>query len=120
MKPSPNGCRNMSAARAPPNGVKGLQAKQPNQASGHCRKSASDRRTEKQPALSFGSTGSGRLVYAKPFVSAPKAIVGGYCDIQYRAHRNGRLRKAYGNGGRRMALISNVSYPSFMQTLLNM
>ena len=28
-----------------------------------------ERRTEKQPALSFGSTGSGRLVYAKPFVS---------------------------------------------------
>jgi hypothetical protein len=27
------------------------------------------------------------LVYAKPFVSFPKAIVGGYMDIQYRAHR---------------------------------
>ncbi len=51
----------------------------------HCRKSDEERRTEKQPALSFGSTGSGRLVYAKPFVSAPKAIVGGYMDIQYRA-----------------------------------
>lgn len=47
-----------------------------------------DLRTEKQSALGFGSTGSGRLVYAKPFVSAPKAIVGGYMDIQYRAHRN--------------------------------
>ena len=44
-----------------------------------------DLRTEKQPALSFGSTGSGRLVYAKPFVNAPKAIVGGYMDIQYRS-----------------------------------
>ena len=31
-----------------------------------------ERRTESQPALSFGSTGSGRLVYAKPFVSSPK------------------------------------------------
>ena len=36
---------------------------------------AKDLRTEKQPALSFSSTGSGRLVYAKPFVSSPKAIV---------------------------------------------
>ncbi|HKP00710.1 MAG TPA: hypothetical protein VJU02_03665, partial [Nitrospiraceae bacterium] len=58
---------------------------------------AKDLRTEKQPALSFGSTGSGRLVYAKPFVSSPKAIVGGYFDIQYRAHSNGVL-EGYGNG----------------------
>jgi hypothetical protein len=50
-----------------------------------------DFRTEKQAALSFGSTGSGRLVYAKPFVAAPKAIVGGYMDIQYRSHRKGVL-----------------------------
>jgi len=48
-----------------------------------------ERRTDQQPALGFGSTGSGRLVYAKPFVSAPKAIVGGYMDIQYRSHRKG-------------------------------
>ena len=39
-----------------------------------------ERRTESQPALSFGSSGSGRLVYAKPFVSSPKAIVGGYFE----------------------------------------
>ncbi len=56
-----------------------------------------ERRTESQPALSFGSSGSGRLVYAKPFVSAPKAIVGGYMDIQYRSHRKGVL-EGYGNG----------------------
>jgi len=56
-----------------------------------------ERRTDSQPALSFGSTGSGRLVYAKPFVAAPKAIVGGYFDIQYRSHRKGVL-EGYGNG----------------------
>jgi hypothetical protein len=56
-----------------------------------------ERRTDSQPALSFGSTGSGRLVYAKPFVTSPKAIVGGYFDIQYRSHRNGVL-EGYGNG----------------------
>lgn len=48
-----------------------------------------DLRTPTQAPLSFGSSGSGRLVYAKPFVSAPKAIVGGYMDIQYRSHRKG-------------------------------
>ena len=57
-----------------------------------------DLRTEKQPALSFGSTGSGRLVYAKPFVSSPKAIVGGYFDIQYRAHSNNVLESGYDGG----------------------
>jgi hypothetical protein len=56
-----------------------------------------ERRTDSQPALSFSSSGSGRLVYAKPFVSAPKAIVGGYFDIQYRSHRKGVL-EGYGNG----------------------
>jgi hypothetical protein len=56
-----------------------------------------ERRTDSQPALSFGSSGSGRLVYAKPFVSSPKAIVGGYFDIQYRSHRKGVL-EGYGNG----------------------
>jgi len=45
------------------------------------------RAKERQP-LSFSSTGSGRLLYAKPFLTFPKAIVGGYFDIQYRAHRN--------------------------------
>ncbi|HEX3203775.1 MAG TPA: hypothetical protein VHQ67_03415, partial [Nitrospiraceae bacterium] len=55
-----------------------------------------ERRAPAQPALSFGSTGSGRLVYAKPFVNAPKAIVGGYMDIQYRAQRKASLENGYG------------------------
>ena len=55
-----------------------------------------ERRAPTQPALSFGSTGSGRLVYAKPFVAAPKAIVGGYMDIQYRAQRKGSIENGYG------------------------
>src|SRR5262245_24822500 len=45
-----------------------------------------ERPGEEKVPLSFSSTGSGRLVYAKPFVAAPKAIVGGYFDIQYRSH----------------------------------
>lgn len=35
---------------------------------------------EGEKPLSVGSTGSGKLIYAKPFVSAPKATVGGYMD----------------------------------------
>jgi hypothetical protein len=35
---------------------------------------------EGEQPLSFGSTGSGGLVYAKPFVSAPRATLGGYMD----------------------------------------
>lgn len=55
-----------------------------------------ERRTEKQPALDFGSTGSGRLVYAKPFVAAPKAIVGGYMDIQFRSQRKASIENGFG------------------------
>ena len=55
-----------------------------------------DRRADSQPALGFGSTGSGRLVYAKPFVAAPKAIVGGYMDIQYRSQRKSSIENGYG------------------------
>jgi len=42
-----------------------------------------ERPGEEKRQLGFGSTGSGKLVYAKPFLSAPKAIVGGYVDVLY-------------------------------------
>ncbi|MDZ4854615.1 MAG: porin [Nitrospirota bacterium] len=42
-----------------------------------------ERQGEEKVPLGFGSTGSGKLVYAKPFLSAPKAIVGGYVDVMY-------------------------------------
>ncbi|SLM48214.1 conserved exported protein of unknown function [Nitrospira japonica] len=58
-----------------------------------------ERRTESQPALSFGSTGSGRLVYAKPFVAAPKAIVGGYMDIQFRSQQKASIEAGDGRPG---------------------
>jgi hypothetical protein len=58
-----------------------------------------DLRTETQAPLSFGSTGSGRLVYAKPFVSAPKAIVGGYMDFQYRTQQKGSIEAGDGRPG---------------------
>lgn len=32
--------------------------------------------------------GSGQLIYARPFVSSPKAIVGGYMDIEYFNRKN--------------------------------
>lgn len=57
-----------------------------------------ERRTNQAQPLSFSSSGSGRLIYAKPFVSFPKAIVGGYFDIQYRAHRNSVLESGRDGG----------------------
>ncbi|HZS11790.1 MAG TPA: hypothetical protein VFA38_06045 [Nitrospirales bacterium] len=56
---------------------------------------ARERRSDTQPALSFGSTGSGRLVYAKPFVAAPKAIVGGYMDIMYQSRRQASIDNGF-------------------------
>jgi hypothetical protein len=38
---------------------------------------------EEKTSLGFGSTGSGKLIYAKPFLSMPKATLGGYADFQY-------------------------------------
>lgn len=55
-----------------------------------------ERPGEEKVPLSFGATGSGRLVYAKPFVAAPKAIVGGYMDIQYRSQRKASIENGYG------------------------
>jgi len=56
-----------------------------------------ERSGEEKVPLSFGATGSGRLVYAKPFVSFPKAIVGGYFDLQYRIHRKPVSETGYGD-----------------------
>jgi len=42
-----------------------------------------ERPGEEKIPLGFGSTGSGKLVYAKPFLSAPKATLGGYVDVMY-------------------------------------
>lgn len=55
-----------------------------------------ERPGEEKVPLSFGTTGSGRLVYAKPFVAAPKAIVGGYMDIQYRSQQKGSIDNGFG------------------------
>ena len=42
-----------------------------------------ERKGEENIPLGFGSTGSGKLIYAKPFLSAPKATLGGYADVMY-------------------------------------
>jgi hypothetical protein len=46
---------------------------------------AKERAGEEKVPLGFSSTGSGKLIYAKPFLSAPKATVGGYTDLQFNA-----------------------------------
>jgi len=38
---------------------------------------------EEKTSLGFSSTGSGKLIYAKPFLSTPKATLGGYADVMY-------------------------------------
>ncbi|HEU4504383.1 MAG TPA: hypothetical protein VFR79_06105 [Nitrospira sp.] len=42
-----------------------------------------ERKGEENVPLGFGSTGSGKLIYAKPFLAAPKATIGGYADFKY-------------------------------------
>src|SRR2546426_12688895 len=42
----------------------------------HEAKGAKEEGKEKAPAYTFGSTGGGKSLYAKPFVSSPKATVG--------------------------------------------
>ena len=42
-----------------------------------------ERKGEENIPLGFGSTGSGKLIYAKPFLSAPKATIGGYADVMH-------------------------------------
>lgn len=42
-----------------------------------------ERKGEEKVPFGFGSTGSGKLIYGKPFLSAPKATVGGYADAMY-------------------------------------
>lgn len=73
-----------------------------------------ERRTKEQPSLSFGSTGSGRLVYAKPFVSSPKAIVGGYADIQFRSERLGTIDNGYGAIRNGQGLTNNFDQQRFV------
>ncbi len=49
-----------------------------------------ERKGEEKVPLGFGSTGSGKLIYAKPFLSFPKATIGGYFDFMYNilTHQN--------------------------------
>ncbi|MFO0706916.1 MAG: hypothetical protein U0412_08680 [Nitrospira sp.] len=59
-----------------------------------------ERKGEENIPLGFGSTGSGKLIYAKPFLSAPKATVGGYADVMYnnlsRANLDNPSRNSFG------------------------
>lgn len=58
-----------------------------------------DSRRAKQAPLSFSTSGSGTMIYAKPFVNAPKAFVGGYFDLQYRNHRKDVIDNGAGSPG---------------------
>lgn len=64
--------------------------------------------------LSFGSTGGGKLIYAKPFVSSPKATVGGYMDIQYRAFKNSSIDNAVAINGSNVHTSSTFDQTRFV------
>lgn len=63
--------------------VESVQPKQYPMSSGPMTDIKVGRKGEETVPLGFGSTGSGKLIYAKPFLSAPKATIGGYADVMY-------------------------------------
>ncbi|MDO8355202.1 MAG: hypothetical protein Q7U76_02270 [Nitrospirota bacterium] len=73
-----------------------------------------ERRADQPQTLSFGSTGSGRLVYAKPFVTAPKAIVGGYADATFRAQRKGTIENGYSTIRNGQGITNNFDQQRFV------
>lgn len=64
--------------------------------------------------LGFGSTGGGKLIYAKPFVSSPKATVGGYMDFQYRAAKNSSIDNGVAINGSRVGTSSTFDQTRFV------
>lgn len=74
---------------------------------------------EKEPKmaetpLGFGSTGSGKLIYAKPFVSSPKTTVGGYMDLQYRTAKNSSIDNGTSINGSRVGTSSSFDQQRFV------
>jgi hypothetical protein len=67
-----------------------------------------------EPPLGFGSTGSGKLIYAKPFVSAPKATVGGYMDFSYAATKNSSIDNGTSINGSRVGTSSTFDQTRFV------
>lgn len=53
--------------------------------SGEQKRRLEDLSVPRDAGQKYGSTmeGSGKLIYARPFVASPKAILGGYTDIEY-------------------------------------
>lgn len=79
----------------------GATATQPGGGVGPITEIAKERVGEEKVPLGFSSTGSGKLVYAKPFLSAPKATVGGYTDAMFTSlttpNLDNRSRQSFNN-----------------------
>ena len=73
-----SGCMNMSTVKECPNEEKAWRPCK--LGIGTLSEIEKERRADTQPALSFGSTRSRRLVYATHFVFAPSGIAGGYMN----------------------------------------
>jgi hypothetical protein len=67
-----------------------------------------------EPPLGFGSTGSGKLIYAKPFVSAPKTTIGGYMDFSYTAAKNSSIDNGTSINGSRVGTSSTFDQQRFV------
>ena len=70
-------------------------------------------KTAEQP-LGFSSTGSGKLIYAKPFVSSPKTTIGGYMDFQYRGFKNSSIDNDIAINGSRAGTSSTFDQTRFV------
>src|SRR6266545_5795770 len=87
----------------------------------HEKKEAAEERKEKEnepkaaeTPLGFGSTGSGKLIYAKPFVSTPRTTVGGYMDLQYRTAKNSSIDNGTTINGSRVGTSSSFDQQRFV------
>ncbi len=85
----------------------------------HERKEAKEEGKEKESKsaetpLGFGSTGSGKLIYAKPFVSTPRTTVGGYMDLQYRTAKNSSIDNGTTINGSRVGTSSSFDQQRFV------
>ncbi len=72
------------------------RVEQPAPGTGSMPEISRERPGEEKVPLGFSSTGSGRLIYAKPFVASPKAFVGGYMDLQFRSNTTPIIENGYG------------------------
>ena len=70
---------------------------------------------EKPPAYSFeSSSGGGKSIYAKPFVSSPKVTLGGYMDMLYQTSKNSNIQNGTTINGSQVGISSTFDQQRFV------